>query len=407
MTNMEGSAEADKTRLRSVGLSRLRWREALSAYVFILPAFLVLVVFRLYPVASAFYISLHKWGIIKEYYVALQNYIALFTDPDFGQSFTVTLFYVIATVPFTMAISLLFAYLLFQKIRFRSFFRTLFFLPYVTSLVPAAIAWEWIFNYQAGILNFVLKNIGGFLSRLLIFLGREPQIYFWIGLAALWLAYLVISRRRRSVVATAILCFFAAGLLALGLLFRTSPVALEVVSRELAGFFPVKWLQEPRGIILYLGQRWGFQPPPWAHGPSMALIAVSIVSIWHFLGYDVVIYLAGLSNIPTEFYEAARIDGANEGQLFWKITLPLLSPTTYFLLIISTIGAFRAFTLFFVMTGGGPLNTTTSVAYFVFDRFWNAIRAGYASAAAFVLLLIILVLTIIQQRALGRYVTYQ
>ena len=392
---------------RMLSLSRLRTREALTAYIFILPAVIVLFAFRLYPVANAFYISLHKWSIIKEYYLGLQNYITLFSDPDFGQSFTVTLFYVIVTVPLTMGFALFFAYLLFQKIRFRSFFRTLFFLPYVTALVPAAVAWEWIFNYQAGILNFALKSVGTALARVLSIAAGGAMIYLWIGLAALWLVYLLWTAHKRAPAATVILGAIAAILLALGLLFRLQPATLAAVNKQLIEFFPVKWLQEPRGILLYIGQRWGIQVPPWAQGPSMALIAVSIVSIWHLMGYDIVIYLAGLGNVPSEMYEAARIDGASESQVFWRITFPMLSPSNYFLSIVSTIGAFRAFTLFYIMIGGGPLRTTTSVSYFVFDRFWTAQRAGYASAAAFVLFGVILVLTLIQQRIIGRNVTYQ
>lgn len=397
----------DALKQLAVAKRRVRRREAMAAYLYILPAFVVLLIFRLYPLFNAFYISLHKWSILKEFYVGFRNYITLFSDKAFGQSLSVTVFYVLATVPFTMALGLGVAYLLFQKIKFRSFFRTLYFMPYITSLVPAAVAWEYIFNYQVGILNYALKSLGTLLSHVLNFAGRGAPSYLWIGLAALWLAYLLGTWRRRSPAVTSILSAMAAILLVLGLLFRLHPTALDWVTKELVGFFPVKWLQEPRGIIQYLGQRWGFDVPSWARGPSLALIAVSLVSIWHFLGYDVVIYLAGLVNVPQELYEAARIDGASESQVFWKITLPLLSPTTYFLTIISTIGAFRAFTLFFVMTGGGPLKTTTTVAYFIFDRFWNAIRAGYASAAAFVLLAITLILTLIQQRVIGRLVTYQ
>ena len=129
---------------RTKKLSRLRVREALTAALYILPAFVVLAVFRLYPFANAFYISLHRWGILEEAYVGLKNYVTLFSDKAFGQSLLVTVFYVLATVPFAMALALLIAYLLFQKIRFRSVFRTLYFLPYITSLVPAAMAWEYI-----------------------------------------------------------------------------------------------------------------------------------------------------------------------------------------------------------------------------------------------------------------------
>jgi multiple sugar transport system permease protein len=199
----------------------------------------------------------------------------------------------------------------------------------------------------------------------------------------------------------------AAALLALATWFMLRPDVLDRVVAEMTDFFPVRWLQEPRGIFLYLGKRWGFTPPKWLQGPSMALIAVSVMSMWHFTGYDVVIYLAGLFNISPELYDAARIDGANEWQVFWRITFPMLSPTTFFLLIISTIGAFRAFTMFYIMTDGGPLSTTTSVTFLIYDRFYNAARWGYASAIAFVLFGIILAMTLLNNRIAGRRVTYQ
>lgn len=403
---MEQNIQVD-AQLPRKRMSKPQRKEALMALLYILPAVVVLAIFRLYPFVHAFYISLHRWGIVKEAFLGLQHYATLFSDPAFGKSLLVTLFYVLVTVPFTMALALFVAYLLFQKIKFRSLFRTLYFLPYVTSLVPAATAWIWIFNYQAGVLNYVLDQISTALAKVLAFAGDGPLVYVWVILAAAWVIYVLLKMRGRSMAATIGLLLLSGATLALGVFFLVNNPALQVVTNELTEFFPVKWLQEPRGIFQYLGYRWGFEVPRWAAGPSMALIAVSIVSIWHFLGYDIVIYLAGLGNVPRELYEAARIDGATEGQVFWKITLPLLSPTTYFLLLISTIGAFRAFTLFFVMTGGGPLRTTTSVAYFIFDRFWNAIRTGYASAGAFVLLAIILVLTFVQQRVLARRVTYQ
>mgnify|MGYP005844838595 CR=1 FL=1 len=384
-----------------------RWREALLAYLFIIPSLVIILVFGLWPVFRAGYISLHKWSIVKGDFIGLENYRTLFHDGDFWKAMQVTVFYVIATVPLTMMISLFIAYLLFKPIRFRPLFRTLYFLPYVTSLVPAAMVWQWIFNYQAGVLNYVAGGSARSLARLLASAGHVPTIYLWVALAGGWLLYVLITRERRTALMTGFLAAIATCFLLLGGLFLFKPTLLEKTIAQLEGFFPVRWLQEPRGIILYLGKQWGFRPPSWLQGPSMALLAVSIVSMWHFTGYDVVIYLAGLFNVPPELYEAARIDGASEGQIFWRITFPLLSPTTFFLLIISTIGAFRAFTMFYIMTNGGPLKTTTSVTFLIYDRFYNAGRWGYASAIAFVLFGIILAMTLLNQRLAGRHVVYQ
>ncbi|MCD6519479.1 MAG: sugar ABC transporter permease [Anaerolineae bacterium] len=404
---MQGKATISPISHEAPPLLKRAWREALLAYLFIIPSFIIIVTFGLYPVFRAGYISLHKWSIVKGPFVGLENYRRLLHDPDFWKALQVTVFYVIASVPLTMMISLFIAYLLFKPIRYRALFRTLYFLPYVTSLVPAAMVWQWIFNYQAGILNYVAGGICRGLAKILQKVGTVPGVYIWILLSIAWLAYLLLSTSRRTPLMTGLLAAIAGVLLVLALAFWQSPTLLERVIHELETFFPVRWLQEPRGIILYLGKRWGFTPPKWLQGPSMALVAVSIVSIWHFAGYDIVIYLAGLFNVPNDLYEAARIDGASEGQIFWKITFPLLSPTTFFLLIISTIGAFRAFTMFYVMTMGGPLKTTTSVTFLIYDRFYNAGRWGYASAIAFVLFGIILTMTLINQRLVGRHVFYQ
>jgi multiple sugar transport system permease protein len=181
---------------------------------------------------------------------------------------------------------------------------------------------------------------------------------------------------------------------------------------ELVGIGPHKWMNEPRGVFeLALGAV-GVTVPGGVEGPSLALIAVMIVTIWHFLGFDVVIFLAGLGAISGELYDAARIDGAGRWQLFRHITLPLLSPTTFFLTIVSVIGSFQAFNLIYIMSSGsgaqvgGPLRTTTTVTIFLFDEFYSKVNLGYASAIAFVLFAIILGLTILQRRTLEQRVFY-
>ncbi len=384
-----------------------RVREATLAYLYIIPALVVVIVFGLYPVFKAFYISLHEWSIVKGPYVGLENYRTLFSDPKVGKSFQVTVFYVVATVPLTMLISLVLAYLLFRPMRARSLFRTLFFLPYVTSLVPAAMVWQWIFNSQSGVLNYVAGGSSRAAAVVVDVLGSPPVVYLSIVLAAAWGIYLIRTRRRRSGFGTWLLGIVAGLLCVVFLWWAIRPAANDGFVQLMRGFFPVRWLQEPRGILLYLGKQLGFTPPPWLQGPSMALLAVSLVSMWHFTGYDVVIYMAGLSNVPPDLYEAARIDGATEGHLFTKITLPLISPTTFFLLITSTIGAFRAFTMFYVLTNGGPLRTTTSVTFMIYEQFYNAARWGYASAIAVVLFVVILVMTLLNQRLAGSRVIYQ
>ena len=184
---------------------------------------------------------------------------------------------------------------------------------------------------------------------------------------------------------------------------------LKIISQRL-GLPAFKWLIEPRSLArifesmtqVHLGL------PSWAQGPSLALVAVIIFSIWQYTGYDTVLFLAGLGNIPGELYEAARIDGASRVQLFRLITVPLLAPTILFVLIISTIGSFQAFNQIYVMNQaaaqslGGPIDTTRTVSVYLFKTLWESNNPGLAAAIGVLMAVLILVLTLIQFRILGR-----
>jgi multiple sugar transport system permease protein len=329
---------AHEARSLLTGRQRRRLKEGLLGYLYISPATAILLAFHLLPVLYALYISLHKWKIVQGDYIGLQNYYQVLQESAFWQSLKVTVFYVLGTVPITLAISLLLAYLLFQNVRGRDIYRTLFFLPYITSTVASSAVWVWVFNPKHGPLNQMLEAIG---------------------------------------------------------------------------IAPQKWMLEPRGIFQILGQAVGIDVPSWAAGPSQALVAIMVFVIWFYVGWDTVIFLAGLGNIPSELYDAARIDGAGRWALFRHITLPLLSPTIFFLTTMALIGSFQAFSHIFVMTRaaggqlGGPLRTTTTTSILMFDRFYSRVRFGYASAIAFLLFVTILGLTLLQQRFGRERVFYQ
>jgi multiple sugar transport system permease protein len=172
------------------------------------------------------------------------------------------------------------------------------------------------------------------------------------------------------------------------------------------GIEGLKWLGEPRGIFDLMASSAGIHLPEWAGGPSLALTSIIIYTTWVFVGYDTTIFLAGLGNIPNELYEAARIDGANGWQLFRRITVPLLSPTTFFLLIYTVIGTFKAFNHIYVMTLGGPGNATTTTAIMIFKQMYEFTRYGYSAALSFILFIVILSLTIVQNRVAGSRVVY-
>ncbi len=169
----------------------------------------------------------------------------------------------------------------------------------------------------------------------------------------------------------------------------------------------LRWIREPGPAIAAFGQLIGIESAVnWDFGPSLALAVVILYNIWVFVGYDTVIFLAGLGNIPFSLYEAARIDGASQWQLFRHITFPLLSPTTYFLSVISIIGTFKAFNHIFVMRTPEAQGTMDAASVHFFVTFQRASRFGYSTSMAMVLFVIILVLYLIQNRIAARSVHY-
>jgi len=304
------------------------WRTTLLAYLFLLPSLVILAVFHFFSIAFAFYISLFNWRVLRGAFLALTNYWVILQDSDFHQALGTTIWYAVLTVPASIVLSLFVSILLSRNIAGVTVYRTLFFVPYVTSTVAAAAVWQTVFRPE----------------------GIISSLWTWAG--------------------------------------ASTP----------------QWLNEPRGLISLALQPFGITPPTWASGPSLALGCIAVMSIWYSQGFDTVVFLAGLTSIPKELYEAARLDGASEGQLLRFITWPLLLPTTFFILVISIIGSFKAFNQIYIMTGGGPANTTTTVALLVYNQAFRYGHLGYASALAFILFAIILSLTLVQFGVVGRSV---
>ena len=322
---------------RSSARRRRALVEHLWAYAFLAPAIVILGVFKIFPAFYAFYISLFRWDIVQGAFRGLGNYAdILYDNPTraeaFWRSLSTTFTYGLFTVPLEIGLALVVAFLLFGNLRGRGIFRTLYYLPYVTSTVAAAVIFNWLFHPQYGIANALLG---------------------------------------------------------------------------LAGIGPQKWYDEPRGLFELVASAAGVTLPQWAAGPSLALVGICVFSIWHYLGYQVVIFLAGLGTISNEYYEAARLDGASERQIFRLITLPLLSPTTFFVFTIATIGVLREFNAFYIITNGGPLDTTRTTGLLVFRTFYQQGQLGLGAAVAFLLALVILAFTLFQQRVLSGRVTYE
>lgn len=304
--------------LRSyLGSEKLRdpkfWRTTGLAYLFLLPTLLVLGVFTFYPFVSSFFLSLHEGPLTNptKVFRGIELYHKLFQDPKFWQAMKNTVYYVAGSVPISMFLALFFAVLLNSNIRFRGFFRTAMFLPYITPVVAAAVVWKWLFHRDFGLFNAWLN-----------FFGLPSQ--------------------------------------------------------------------------------------DWINNPALAMPMVILFSIWKYTGFQVVIFLAGLQNISKEYYDAAAIDGANAWQRFWKITLPLLSPVTLFVLIISMIGAFKVFDEIFVIFDGtpGPLNSAMTVMIFFYQTAFGRFKMGYASAVAYTMFVIIFLFTLFQMWVARRRVHY-
>jgi multiple sugar transport system permease protein len=167
------------------------------------------------------------------------------------------------------------------------------------------------------------------------------------------------------------------------------------------------WLLHPEvGVVNGLLAGFGIEGPKWFWAPETALVSVVIMNLW-YVGGGAIIYLAGLQNIPPHLYEAAEIDGANGWNCFWRVTLPLLTPTIFLQLVTSLIGAFQVFTSVYIITQGGPLKATYFYMLYLYEEAFQYFNMGYASALAWVLTIIIVICSIIVFRTSTRWVYYE
>ena len=250
-------------------------------------------------------------------------------DTEYFNSLVITTAYALGTVPVQLGLGIFLAYLLFYEVSLgKSFYRMVYFMPYIAPTVATATVFGIIFSSR----DYSLAN------RSLRLLGIPAQ----------------------------------------------------------------NWLLESRGVFQIIAEMIagpGIQLPSFLVGPSLALVAIILYSIWVFAGYNAVIFLAGLGAIPADLYEAAKVDGAGRWAAFRKITFPLLSPTTFFLTILGITGTFRAFTHVYVMREAAARGSADTASVYIFVQFWQFNQWGYASAMAFVLFGIILILTLVQNEA--------
>ena len=267
-----------------------------AAWIFVFPALLGMLIFIIIPIFFSFGLSFAKWDLLNPIqFVGLDNYKEIFTEPLFGKILLNTVVFALATSFFGVIIPLILAAIMNSKIRGSDFFKTAYFLPFITPMIVIGIVWEWIFDPNIGLLNKVL------------------QVH-------------------------------------------------------------INWLYDPH----------------WA------MPALIIVSVWKLIGYNMIIFLSGFSGISNSMFEAAKIDGANPVETFFYVTIPLLSPTIFFVVIITAVSSFQVFDLIYLMTQGGPLDSTNVLVYAIYKNAFEYFNAGKASAIAYVLFVIILVLTLLQ-----------
>lgn len=277
-------------------LTKFLVKDEFAGMLFVLPAIVGTLIFIIIPVICSFGLSFTKWDLLNPIqFVGLENYRVIFFEPIFFKILTNTVVFAVATSVFGVIIPLILSAILNSKIRGSEFFKTAYFLPFITPMIVIGIVWQWIFDPNIGMLNHVLH-------------------------------------------------------------------------------MHLNWLYDTR----------------------LAMPALIVVSVWKLIGYNMIIFLSALSGISESMLEAGKIDGANSFQIFKNITVPMLSPTIFFVVIFTSISSFQVFDLIYLMTQGGPLDSTNVLVYAIYKNAFEYFNVGKASAIAYVLFAIILVLTLIQ-----------
>ncbi|MFD2673652.1 carbohydrate ABC transporter permease [Marinicrinis sediminis] len=287
MTTMSQTNTAKKKRLRG------RWETPVIGYLFIAPWLIGFLGLTLWPMLMSLYYSFTEYSLLEApQWIGTDHYVKIFTaDPTFNKSLSVTLWFVVFSVPLKLIFALLVAMLLNQNVKGMSFYRLLIYFPsLIGTSIAVAILWKNMFSGD------------GFINQLLGYVGIEGR--------------------------------------------------------------------------------------SWINSPDTALSTLVILVVWQF-GSSMVIFLAGLKNIPRDLYEASSVDGASKVRQFFQITLPMLSPIILFNMVLQTITSFQMFTQAFVITEGGPIRSTYMYALYLYDQAFGRLQMGYASALAWILLIII------------------
>lgn len=293
--------------------SRRAKSEFLWGWLFLIPTMTGLVILNIIPIFQTIYQSFFKTGAFGKgnIFIGFQNYEKLFKDAAVWQALINTCKYALVEVPVSIAIALLLAVLMDGKIKGKSVWRTIYFLPMVAAPAAVAMVWRWLYNSEFGLFNHLLNGMG-----------------------------------------------------------------LSSVN--------------------------------WISNPNIAYISVAVVGIWSVIGYNMVLFIAGLKEIPRDYYEVAQIDGASGVKQFLYITLPLISPTMFFVTVTRVIGAMQVFdSIYMMMDKSNPaLAKTQSLVYLFYKYSFIEGNKGYGSTIVMLLLLVILVITVIQMICQKKWVNY-
>ena len=281
----------------------------LWGWLFILPTMLGLIILNIVPMVQSFYQTFFKTGDFGKgnVFIGFDNYAKLFSDGEVWRALFNTFKYALIEVPFSVVIALILAVLLNRKLRGRTIYRAIFFLPMVAAPAAVAMVWRWLYNSKFGLINNLFH------------------------------------------------------------------IKIE-----------------------------------WVSNPSIAWISIGIIGVWSIIGYNMVLFLAGLQEIPGDYYEAAEIDGASGPAMFFNITVPLLSPTVFFVLVTRIIGSLQVFDLIYmVMDRNNPaLQKTESIVYLFYQYSFVNNNKGYGSTIVMLLLAVIMVITVIQMKLQKKWVFY-
>ncbi|HNY36941.1 MAG TPA: sugar ABC transporter permease [Petrotogaceae bacterium] len=409
-----------------------KYSESVTAYLYLLPSFVVLGIFVFYPIVYSFVLSFFKWDFKNQQnpmFNGLENYQKLFTlrngiEASFNTAFFNT---VLVVMTFIFLMHVIFDL---KKIKDKKYTKLMFvmtavglafvifgrFVPMVVIIV-VSIAMLCVYTVLAA-MKFIEGSSDRLMGRLILFFVFYfacfkigiPEIINYLSLAKEQSDFIKsIWNTSHYVILSTPITIFLALIIALLLnksvkgksFFRTLyfiPFVTSVVAVSLV----FQWIFNDNGLLNYFLSFFGVERIQWLKNENWTIPTVAIISVWKLIGYYAVIFLSGLQSIDKSYYEAADVDGASGWQKLKYITWPLLSPTTFFILIVSMIGAFKVFSEIFVLYSGlpGPYNNSgLTVVYYVYDKFYNEQRMGEASAAAYVLFGIILLFTFVQMAA--------